>query len=219
MGICSGSCHAKTQAIAEHFGREKADEELRRYGKDGPLPTTRALIAALRSRSIAGAELLDVGAGVGAIHHALLDEGAARAVHVDISPQYVDVAREEARRRGHDNVCFVIGDFLEVAPTIEQADIVTLDRVICCYGDMERLVEQSAAKARRLYGAVYPRDKVWTRIGVTMTNLLQRLRRSPFRTFLHSPAAIDAILRRSGFERSSLQRTWAWEVVVYARVL
>lgn len=211
-GCCS------TRAIADQFGRETAQEELQRYRGDGPLPTTRALLDALVRQGIADAELLDIGAGIGAIHHALLDRGAIRATHVDISPDYVDAARVESARRGQaDRVRFVIGDFVEVAATIDAADVVTLDRVICCFPDMERLVARSAEKARRLYGAVYPRDRWWTRVGIVTMNVMKRLRRSAFRSYLHSPEAIDILLRRLGLERRSVQRTWFWEVVVYRR--
>jgi magnesium-protoporphyrin O-methyltransferase len=215
-GLVSGCC--ATRAIADQFGRQTAQEELRRYRSDGPLPTTRALVDALASQGMAGADVLDVGAGVGAIHQALLERGASRAVHVDISPDYVDAARDESARRGQtDRVRFVTGDFVELASKTEAADVVTLDRVICCYPDMERLVTRSAEKARRLYGAVYPRDRWWTRISIVAMNGMKRLRGSAFRTYLHSPAAIDALLRRLGLERRSTQRTWFWEVVVYRR--
>jgi SAM-dependent methyltransferase len=215
----SGSC-CSTRAIADQFGRETAQEELQRYRSDGPLPTTRALVDALVRQSIADADLLDVGAGVGAIHHELLDHGATRATHVDISPDYVDAAREESARRGQvDRVRFVVGDFVEVAATLDAADVVTLDRVICCYPEMEQLVARSAEKARRLYGAVYPRDRWWTRIGIVAMNAMKRLRGSAFRSYLHSPEAIDALLRRLGLERRSVQRTWFWEVVVYRRAV
>jgi SAM-dependent methyltransferase len=190
---------------------------LRRYRTEGPLPTTSALIDALRSLGVARAEVLDIGAGVGAIHHALVEDGVARAVHVDLSMDFIEVAREEAARRGHDRVRFVAGDFVEIASQIDDADVVTLDRVICCYPDMERLVERAAGKARRLFGAVYPRMAPWTKISIPFMNIVERIRRSQFRVYLHSPAAIDAVLRRMGFERRSLQRTWVWEVVVYAR--
>jgi SAM-dependent methyltransferase len=213
----SGGC-CPTQAIAGQFGRETAREELHRYRSDGPLPTTHALVDALVSQGVADADVLDVGAGIGAIHHALLERGAKRAVHVDISPDYVEAAREESTRRGQaDRVRFVTGDFVALAPQIAAADVVTLDRVICCYPDMEPLVARSAEKARRLYGAVYPRDGWWIRVGILAMNGMKRLRGSAFRSYLHSPEAIDAVLRRLGLERRSTQRTWFWEVVVYRR--
>jgi hypothetical protein len=53
---------------------------------------------------------------------------------------------------------FQYGDFVALAPALSAADVVTLDRVICCYDDMPALVGRSAALAERLYGVVYPRD-------------------------------------------------------------
>ena len=211
------SCCANN-AIARQFDRETADQELRRYRSDGPAPTTQALIHALAARGVTDAALLDIGAGVGAIHHALLARGARQAVHVDISSDYIAAARAETERVGHaDRVRFVNADFVEAAPGIEIADVVTLDRVICCYADMERLVTRSAERSRRLYGAVYPRDRWWVRVGIVLLNFAQRLRGSSFRSYLHAPADIDALLQRLGFQRNSTQRTWFWEVVVYVR--
>jgi magnesium-protoporphyrin O-methyltransferase len=112
---------------------------------------------------------------------------------------------------------FVFGDFTALADTIPPADIVTLDRVICCFDDMHGLVQRSARKAGRLYGAVYPRQNGWMRIGIAGINLLQRIKRTTFRVFLHDPAVIDAELRAAGLERRSRQQTLGWEVVVYAR--
>jgi len=207
-----------THAIADQFGRDLAREELERYRESGPLPTTQALIGAIKTQGVNDADLLDIGAGVGALHHALLEMGARRAVHVDISPEYIAVAREETARRGHaQRVEFVTGDFVAMASGIGAADVVTLDRVICCYPDMEQLVARSAEKARRVYGAVYPRDNWWTRLGVWGMNVMKFLRRSGFRSYVHAPAAIDALLRRSGLERCTVQRTFFWEVAVYMR--
>jgi magnesium-protoporphyrin O-methyltransferase len=176
------------------------------------------LIDALRSEDVTDASILDVGGGVGAIYHELLPSGARAAVHVDVSPEYLSVAREEAERRGHaDRVELVRGDFVDVAPSQRDADVVTLDRVICCYPDMERLVGLSADKTRRLLGAVYPRAGWWMRVAVEGVNLVSRIRRSDFRTYLHAPASIDAVLRAHGLERRLFRRTLGWEVVVYAR--
>jgi hypothetical protein len=207
------------EGIERQFGRRTARWELRRLRKRGPAPTTRSLVDALRRQGVTDASILDIGGGVGAIYHELLVSGARSAVHVDVSPDYLSVAREEAERRGHAaRVQFVRGDFVDLAPTQNNADVVTLDRVICCYPDMERLVSLSAAKARRLFGAVYPREAWWMRLLVRTVNGFNRLRRCAFRTFLHPPSAIDAVLRSHGLERRTFQRTLAWEVVTYSRV-
>ena len=106
---------------------------------------------------------------------------------------------------------------MEVAPRLASADIVTLDRVICCYDDMEALISASAARAERLYGVVYPRDRWWSRAGSSLANLACRVRRTPFRLFIHSPAAVERVIRSQGLTRRFYQTTALWQVVVYAR--
>lgn len=211
------SC-CQCEGIATQFGAKTARRDLRRFRRRGPPESTRLLIDDLRAAGVAGASLLDIGGGVGAIHHALIGAGARDAVHVDVSSDYIAAAREEAVRRGHgDRVRFIHGDFVQVAPTLPDAEVVTLDRVICCYPDMEALVTAAAAKARRVFGAVYPRDVWWVRLAVRGVNLVLGVRRSAFRTFVHPPAAIDAVLRQHGLERRALRRTTVWEVVTYVR--
>jgi magnesium-protoporphyrin O-methyltransferase len=206
------------EGIERQFGRKHAEKELRRFRRSGPIPTTRALIDALRARGINGASVLDVGGGIGALHHVLLDAGGSHAVHIDVSPDYLELSREESTRLGHDDrVSFVRGDFVRLAPGMPEADVVTLDRVICCYPDMEQLVSASARKARRLYGAVYPREAWWVRAALSLTNGLNRLRRTAFRVFLHPPAAIEGVLRGCGLEPRTVERTFFWEIAVYAR--
>jgi magnesium-protoporphyrin O-methyltransferase len=215
------SC-AQCQGIEEQFDSAAVRRKLRRYRRHGPDRTTRILIEDLRAALLASnaqdATLLDIGAGLGAIHHALLDGHAARAVHVDASTAQLAAAREETERRGHGGrVEFLYGNFVETAPRIAPADVVTLDRVICCYDDMPGLVSRSAEKATRLYGAVYPRDIAWMRIAIAGLNVFERVKRSAFRVFLHDPRAIDAALRTAGLTRVSARRTLGWEVVVYSR--
>ena len=75
----------------------------------------------------------------------------------------------------------------------------------------------SAAKARRLLGVVYPREAWWMHLMVATVNSVMWLRRAAFRTYLHPPPAIDALLRARGLDRRSFRRTLAWEVAVYSR--
>jgi 2-polyprenyl-3-methyl-5-hydroxy-6-metoxy-1,4-benzoquinol methylase len=158
------SC-TQCDGVEQQFDPAAATKSLRRYRRHGPDRTTRLLIDALRAAldesDARDAVLLDIGAGVGAIHHELLDGRVARAIHVDASTAHLTVAREETKRRSHGAlVDFVHRDFVSIADVVPAADVVTLDRVICCYDDMDRLVSRSAEKAVRLYGAVYPRDVV-----------------------------------------------------------
>lgn len=176
------------------------------------------LIEAVRPHLAEGATLLDVGGGVGAIQHELLSAGVERATQVDASGAYLAASREEADRRGNGGrVEHVYADFTDVAEGLPDADAVTLDRVICCYPAMERLVDASARKARRVYGLVYPRERLAMRVIQAIGNLYMRIRRSAFRTYLHPVTAIDARVRSHGLTPATRGRTFLWEVVTYTR--
>ena len=89
--------------------------------------------------------------------------------------------------------------------------------MICCYPNMEELVAASASRAKRLYGAVFPRDRWLTRGFVAVSNVARRLRRNSFRSYVHSVDAIDSALQRQGLRRRSVTETVAWRVAVYSR--
>jgi magnesium-protoporphyrin O-methyltransferase len=214
MTCCSHCVDAEDQL----FNPRTARRDLRRYRRRGPLPSTRLLVEALRGQLAGDRTLLDVGGGVGAVQHELLKEGIAAAVQVDASRPYLEKSREEAERQGHaDRVTYHHADYVELAPSLAPADVVTLDRVICCYPDLDRLVEASASKAKHLYGLVYPRERVPVRVMLTAGNAFFRLRRSAYRAYLHPEARVEEAVRRQGFRRTSHARTFLWNVVTYAR--
>ncbi len=192
--------------------------ELERWRDRGPRRTTQELIDVIRAEGVEGASLLDIGGGVGVIQHELLRAGAAQASGVEASTAYLAAAREEATRQGHaDRLRLDHGNFVDLAPRLPPADIVTLDRVICCYPDMPALVGRSAALAREAYGLVYPRDTWWVKLGLALGNLALWARRIPFRAYAHPTAAVDALVRGQGFTRRFMRRTLIWQVVVYGR--
>ena len=159
-----------------------------------------------------------MGGGVGALQLELLASGAHEVINVDASPAYQALNREVAGTRGMaDRITYRSGDFVELAPALPPADIVTLDRVLCCYPDMAALVDASASHTRRLYGFVAPRERRITRAGVALANLFFRLRRNPFRVFVHPLEAVDARLRSHGLVPLRRARTVLWEACVYER--
>src|SRR5688572_3812124 len=182
-------CQCK--GIETLFNEKEAQNNLKAYRKDGPAKTTRMLIEALKAQGIEGMTLLDIGGGVGAIQHELLRAGVESAIGVDASTAYVKAAQQEAERQGHaDRVSYHHANFVDLAPQIPPADIVTLDRVICCYHDVQALVGSSVAKAGMLYGLVYPRDTWWMRAAVPIGNLYFRIVRNPFRVYVHPTRAV-----------------------------
>ena len=201
------------------FSEAEARAGLRDYRRHGPAEHTRLILEAIRTLKLKNAELLDIGGGIGAIHHELLKDVARQATHVDASSAYLRMAKEETARRGHGaRVDFIHADFTEVAPELQKADIVTLDRVVCCYPDFRGLLKAAADHSQRALAFTYPRETWYLRIGFKIMNLFQGLRRDPFRVFLHPVTEMDSLLKREGLERVSLRRLFVWEMALYQRV-
>lgn len=211
--------HCQCKEIESVFDRTLAEDELAKARRRGPRRTTRMLLRAIESQGVKGRTLLDIGGGVGTIQHRLLASGLKEAVDVDASTAYLKTAGKEARRLGfEDRVSYHHGNFVELAAAVKKADIVTLDRVICCFDDVEDLVEASAAKARRLYGVVYPVDAWWTRLGVRAINFSRRLRKDDFRIFAHPQRLVESILGAHGLQRIFRRRWGMWQVALFEKV-
>ena len=80
------------------FGEDSARADVRSYHRRGPSKQTKLLLEAIRSLGLKNAELLDIGGGIGAIHHELLEDVADKATHVDASSAYLKEAKAEAAR-------------------------------------------------------------------------------------------------------------------------
>lgn len=200
------------------FDTKTAEQDLADYRRDGPDRSTRLLLDALRTHDVTGTTLLDIGGGIGAIQLELLAAGVASAVDVDVSRAYLAVAQREAAARGFgDRTLYRPGDFVTVADDIGAADLVTLDRVICCYPDLDSLAWKAGERARGRIGIVHPHDRWWMRAGASVVNAVGR----PFgsmRFFVHRTKRLEAILRSAGLELEWAGGTMFWRVAVYRRV-
>ena len=212
------SCGSNCCGAADFFGDRIARQKLRKYRRRGPFGTTKRLLAALRETPGPKDTLLDVGGGVGMIAHEMLAAGTSSASIVDASPSFLAAAAEESERRHTSSrLRLQLGDAVELRDEVPAADVVTLDKVVCCYVDMESLLAATASRARRLMGLVYPRDDWWVRTFVAVGNRLLQLRGSTFRSYVHRNAAIEAALRRAGLVRRTQRRGPIWIVAVFER--
>ena len=196
------------------FDTKTARKELKRLLKKGPTASTKALLDAVRGK---GESLLDIGGGVGAIQH-VLGEAGARITGVDASRAYLKVAGEEAERRGYgERAVQKYGDFVEVAGEIEQHDVVTLDRVLCCYPDVEALVKASTGKARKVYAVVFPKERWWTRALIGMLNVGMWIWRSDYRAYIHPEERVELLVAAAGLTPAHASTTWMWNVRAWTR--
>jgi magnesium-protoporphyrin O-methyltransferase len=201
------------------FDARVARRELTRFRRRGPKPWTKQLVEAIGSASLpSGSTLLDIGGGVGAIHHRLLERGFAQATQADASAAYLAAAADEAARLGHaSRLILRHGDFHAIAKELPQADVVTLDRVVCCDPDHEGMLREAAAHARRLVAFTYPRPRWIVRAVVAIANGLRRSTGRTFRAYIHSPVAMAAVLERNGLHLRWAGGTFVWAVEVFER--
>ena len=126
MGACCGEPIPSCNAV---FDDRTAADDLAALRSKGPPWATRELLAQLAADlDLEGLSVLDIGAGVGAVHLGLLELGAATAVDVDGSSAYLAAARDEADRRElAERVTHVLGDATVVGDSLAAADLVAIE--------------------------------------------------------------------------------------------
>jgi 2-polyprenyl-3-methyl-5-hydroxy-6-metoxy-1,4-benzoquinol methylase len=196
------------------FSERSARAEAKRYRRKGLDATSRRIVDFLKAQGVEGRSVLEVGGGIGAIQIELLKAGASHAVSIELTPTYEEVATELLRDAGlADRAERKVMDFAQANGQVESADIVIMNRVICCYPDMPRLAGAAADHTRQLLVMSYPTGSWWLRIGLGIANFILWATRRQFHIFVHPPAAIIANGARHGLqpilERSGLMWTVA----------
>lgn len=200
------------------FSEGNARAEAKRYRRKGLDTTSNRIFNFLKKHGIEDKTVLEIGGGIGAVQLELLKAGAARAVSVELTPTYEDVARELVGEAGFgDRMERRLMDFAATPGEVEAADVVILNRVICCYPDMPRLAEAAAGHARQLLVLSYPRATWWTRIGVRAGNFLLRVARREFQVFLHAPEKILAVAEQAGLTTVLDEQGIFWTVAALSR--
>ena len=200
------------------FSEKRARAEVQRYRRRGLDPTSRRIAEFLKRQGVEGRTLLEVGGGIGAIQIALLKAGMTRAVNVELTPTYEEAAQALLREaRLEDRVERRVMDFAEPTREVEAADIVIMNRVICCYPDMPKLAGAAADHTREVLVVSFPKERWWTRVVIGAADLALRLARRQFQVFLHSPNKIIATAERHGLKTISNQTSFFWQVASLRR--
>jgi magnesium-protoporphyrin O-methyltransferase len=178
----------------------------------------RQLLDGVRAEGIAGATLLEAGCGPGFLQQRLLKEGAAAATGVDLSAGMLAVARREAERHGlADRSDYLQGDFVQLAGRLPEADIVILDKVVCCYPDWQAMLDVAIARSRRVIALTYPLDRRLTRVMIRLMLRLLDWIHCRYQPYLHDPAQIHAHLQAHGFHPVSGAHAHGWLTEIYVR--
>jgi magnesium-protoporphyrin O-methyltransferase len=185
---------------------------------------TAPLLAALEEAGIRGRSILDIGCGIGDLATEAVSRGATQAFGVELSAKAVEEARRLAADRGvADRISFQVGDGAKVA--LPKADIVVLNRVFCCYPDIDALLTNSLSAAGVVYAFTTPPSTglagSFVKLQMRLANAWYRLRDGKFRgfrVFIHDVKAIDTRVQAAGFRpiRTESRRA-VWHLAVYAR--
>ena len=202
---------------AEIFDERLARKDAERYRRKGLRPSARRLVELVRGGALEGAEVLEIGGGVGAIGIELVRAGAARATIVELSPAYDEVAAGLVGELGLEGrVERRLGDVVEDG-FVPAADLVVMERVVCCYPDATALVGAAARRARRSLALTYPRYGVLTRAAVKVINFALRLRSGSFRVYAHDPVTITAAATAHGLEPLGVEAGLLWQTAAFVR--
>src|SRR5438046_3978279 len=132
------------------FSERSARAEAKRYRRKGLDATSRRIFDFVKKQGGEGRTVLEVGGGIGAIQLELLKAGAARAVSVELTPTYEEEATALLREMGlEERVERRIMDFAAAGAAVDGADIVIMNRVICCYPAFPRLRGTAPDNARK----------------------------------------------------------------------
>jgi len=185
---------------------------------------TAPLLSGLEATGIVGKSILDVGCGIGDLATAALSHGASEAFGIDLSGKAIEEARRLAAERGvADRTSFEVGDGADAS--LPAADVVVLNRVFCCYPNVDALLENSLSAAGTTFAFTTPRSKGFSgavaKVQTLFGNLWYRVRDRKFqgfRTFVHDVDRIDARVRAAGFRPiKSQRRRFVWHLAVYVR--
>lgn len=214
MDDCCGS-----EGYQTTFGDRFAQRVSRRYRKRGLDRTRQRLVGFLTEKDLEHASVLEIGGGVGEVQVELLRRGASKVTNLEISTNY---EAEAARLLAASGVAHrVTRRFIDIAISpaeVEPADVVVLHRVVCCYPDYERLLSAAADHAHRLLVFSYPPRNLVPRASMGAENLVRRMQHNDFRTFVHPPDAMLAVVKAQGLSLRYMHRSHlSWCVAGFER--
>lgn len=208
-------------SISESTGKffSKRSKSYARAFRKGKLEKIqRFLIDEIKKEHLEGKTLLDIGSGVGKLHLTLLQHGAASAVGIDMSEEMLNHAKIFAHKFGVDTkVSYRHGDFMSMTDTIDPVDITMLDKVICCYENLEGLIAASAGKTKFLYALTFPSNNFLTEMIFKLEIIISKVFRSDFQPYWHDWNRVLELLKGLGFSSKYTRSTFLWQAMVFTR--
>ena len=211
MNCCSNN------PTGEFFDKE-SKKFAKKYRKKGLEKITKSLVDGIDELGINGMTVLDVGAGIGGAHRELLRRGASKVFATELSEEMINRASSFTDSEGFkDKIEYHLGDIVEMNGEIPEVDITMHDKVICCYENVDALIDKTISKTRSIYAFVMPRDRFLSEFGLNFLILISKLLRWDFRPFIHPLQPILDKLQKAGYELKSEALTIVWHARVFQK--
>jgi SAM-dependent methyltransferase len=212
-------CCPAAGTIEQHFDRKTACR-LAAGEVPGLVSVSERLKEALLRLGPSGNSILELGCGRGALLLQLVQAGASPVTGVDLSGASIEQARRSFTAAGAmDAANLSVADAARVQ--LEPHEWVVLDRVMCCYPDIDALLRNSIPAARRVYAFTVPESRGWrgllSRAEEWLENIWNNVRGCPCPGYVHDIAAIERALQAAGFRRTYFGRVRLWHIGVFAR--
>ncbi len=176
------------------------------------------LVEGIKRESVRGGSVLDIGCGVGQVHLTLLKEGAARSLGIDLSDAMLKEAKRFADKFGvGERAEYMTGDFVRLSSSIPESDITVLDKVVCCYENLDELILKSAGKTKATFALTHPKENILTKGLFKGHEVIAKIFRWDFHPFWHDWAAMKSRIHSLGFTLRYEHSTLTWHALVFQR--
>jgi magnesium-protoporphyrin O-methyltransferase len=213
-GCCrSGVCE-------EMFNPRKARANLRRYRKKGLDKLEREMVLTASAQPLTALAFWRLEEGSAPFRPSCWRLGQEAERWLNWCPPTNPSRARLAQHKGIEGrSTFRVADVLEQPGSVAPADIVILNRVVCCSPDGVRLTAAAGKLAGRMLLVIYPRDRTVVRLVMGFMNGVFGVMGRSFRTFLHPPSALSAAAQAEGLSAAEMRRTVAWEFTAFRRRL
>ncbi|MFT5195741.1 MAG: tRNA1(Val) A37 N6-methylase TrmN6, partial [Candidatus Promineifilaceae bacterium] len=167
----------------EKYQFRHADDYLRK----GLNKESQRLITWVSKRLDGSETVMEIGCGGGMLHHELLrTHNVSHAIGIDASSAGLKAAARNADQLGlTDQITYYRQDFAQNAEKHAKADLVAMDRVICCYPYLDLLLGQATQKTGRYLAISFPSENVVLKVGIRIASFCLELFGSGYHPYLH----------------------------------
>lgn len=203
----------------EMFGSATAHSDMEEYLRRGLGALETSMVRALPANvRLQEARVLEIGGGVGAIQADLLRRGAATGEVIEVLEAYAPYAARLAKELGvSDRTSYRVHDVLADPGAVTPADVVVMNRVVCCSVDGLDLAAAAAALTRGALLMSFPRSNAVTRAFAAAQRFAFRLIGRRYRAYVWPEEELVAAAKRQGLVAVARGGDWIWRYRVLAR--